>query len=103
MRRAARSRRDALLRGWPQVDGCAPMPAVEAGLHLCVRVDSREREQALVRRAAAAGVEVNALSDYWLPESVESADERAGLVLGFAAVPEARIAEALKVLRKAWA
>ncbi|MBD9515168.1 MULTISPECIES: PLP-dependent aminotransferase family protein [Pseudomonadaceae] len=103
MRRAARSRRDALLRGWPEVAGCAPMPAVEAGLHLCVRVDSRERELELVQRAAAVGVEVNALSDYWLPESVEPADQRAGLVLGFAAVPEARIAEALTALRKAWA
>lgn len=78
------------------------MPAVEAGLHLCVRVDSRERELELVQRALAVGVEVNALSDYWLPESGETADERAGLVLGFAAVPEARIAEALKALRKAW-
>ena len=102
MRRAARSRRDALLRGWPEVAGCAPMPAVDAGLHLCVRVDSRERELDLVQRAAAVGVEVNALSDYWLPESAEPADERAGLVLGFAAVPEARIAEALRALRKAW-
>jgi len=102
MRRAARSRRDALLRGWPEVSGCAPMPVVEAGLHLCVRVDSRERERELVQCAAAVGVEVNALSDYWLPESAEPADQRAGLVLGFAAVPEARIAEALKTLRKAW-
>ena len=78
------------------------MPAVDAGLHLCVRVDSRDRELELVQRALAVGVEVNALSDYWLPESAEPADERAGLVLGFAAVPEARIAEALRALRKAW-
>ncbi|WP_371370372.1 PLP-dependent aminotransferase family protein [Pseudomonas sp. QL9] len=102
MRRAARARRDALLRGWPEVPGCAPMPTVEAGLHLCVRVESRERERWLVERALQAGVEVNALSDYWLPESAEHPDERAGLVLGFAAVPEVRIAEALKALRKAW-
>jgi GntR family transcriptional regulator/MocR family aminotransferase len=102
MRRAARARRDALLRGWPEVPGCAPMPPVEAGLHLCVRVESRERERWLVERALQAGVEVNALSDYWLPESTEPEDERAGLVMGFAAVPEARIAEALKTLRKAW-
>ncbi|VFT40573.1 GntR family transcriptional regulator [Pseudomonas aeruginosa] len=40
MRRAARARRDALLRGWPEAPGCQPLPAVEAGLHLCVRVDS---------------------------------------------------------------
>jgi GntR family transcriptional regulator/MocR family aminotransferase len=47
-------------------------------------------------------VELNALSDYWLADSGEPEDRRAGLVLGFAAVPEARIAEALQALRKAW-
>ena len=103
MRGAARSRRDALLAGWPtEVPGCAPLPAVEAGLHLCVRVDSLARERALIASAAAVGVELNALSDYWLAHSVEPEDRRAGLVLGFAAVPEARIAEALQALRKAW-
>jgi len=103
MRGAARSRRDALLAGWPtEVPGCAPLPAVEAGLHLCVRVDSLARERALIAAAAAVGVELNALSDYWLADSSEPEDQRAGLVLGFAAVPEARIAEALQALRKAW-
>jgi GntR family transcriptional regulator / MocR family aminotransferase len=103
MRSAARSRRDALLGGWPrQVPGCAPLPAVEAGLHLCVRVDSLARERELVAAAASAGVEVNGLSDYWLADSEEPEDRRAGLVLGFAAVSEARIAEALQALRRAW-
>ena len=103
MRGAARSRRDALLAGWPaEVPGCAPLPVVEAGLHLCVRVDSLARERALIAAAAGVGVELNALSDYWLAHSVEPEDQRAGLVLGFAAVPEARIAEALQALRKAW-
>ncbi|HEX5841448.1 MAG TPA: PLP-dependent aminotransferase family protein, partial [Pseudomonas sp.] len=99
----ARSRRDALLAGWPQhVPGCAPLPLVEAGLHLCVRVDSLARERELIAAAAEVGVELNALSGYWLADSAEPEDQRAGLVLGFAAVPEARIAEALQALRKAW-
>ncbi|RUJ25959.1 PLP-dependent aminotransferase family protein [Pseudomonas aeruginosa] len=102
MRRAARARRDALLRGWPEAPGCQPLPAVEAGLHLCVRVDSLARERALIAAAAAAGVEVSALSDYWMDDSSVAPDDRAGLVLGFAAVPEARIDEALRALRKAW-
>ena len=103
MRGAARSRRDALLAGWPQnVPGCAPLPAVEAGLHLCVRVDSLARERELIAAAAEVGVELSALSGYWLAHSAEPEDQRAGLVLGFAAVPEARIAEALQALRKAW-
>lgn len=103
MRAAARSRRDALLAGWPQrVPGCAPLPAVEAGLHLCVRVDNLARERALLAAAARVGVELNGLSRYWLPDGDTPADVRAGLVLGFAAVPEDEIARALAVLRGAW-
>ncbi|WP_236215439.1 MocR-like pyridoxine biosynthesis transcription factor PdxR [Metapseudomonas otitidis] len=103
MRQAARARRDALLRDWPAaIPGCAPMPAVEAGLHLCIRVDSLAREQALLGAARAAGVEMNGLSSYWLEDSDTPVDNRAGLVLGFAAVPEPAIAEAVRVLRRAW-
>ena len=103
MRSAARSRRDALLAGWPpNIPGCAPLPLVEAGLHLCVRVTSLARERELIAAAAEVGVELNALSGYWLADSAEPEDQRAGLVLGFAAVPEARIAEALQALRQAW-
>ncbi|MBD8492025.1 MocR-like pyridoxine biosynthesis transcription factor PdxR [Pseudomonas syringae] len=103
MRRAALSRRNALLAGWPQdLSGCEPMPQGVAGLHVAVKVDSLAREQQLVAQAAAVGVEVNPLSDYWLPESTTPADQRAGLVLGFAAVPEPAIADALARLRKAW-
>ena len=102
MREAARIRRDALLQGWPQVPGCAPLPAVEAGLHLSVRVESLQRETELVAAALAAGVEVSALSGYWLADSITPPDQRAGPVLGFAAVPEAQIGAALQALRKAW-
>jgi GntR family transcriptional regulator/MocR family aminotransferase len=103
MRSAARSRRDALLAGWPQnVPGCAPLPVVEAGLHLCVRVDSLARERELISAAAQVGVEISALSSYWLPDSQEPEERRAGLVLGFAAVPEGQIDEALLALRRAW-
>ena len=104
MRAAARSRRDTLLAHWPQhIPGCAPLPAVEAGLHLCVRVVSLARERELVSAARAAGVEMNGLSEYWLASGSPVADEPAGLVLGFAAVPEAQIIEAIQTLRRAWA
>ncbi|MFT0179337.1 PLP-dependent aminotransferase family protein [Pseudomonas benzopyrenica] len=102
MRRAARSRRDALLAGWPEVAGCATPGVPVAGLHLCLPVVSLAREAELVAQAAAVGVELNALSRYWLPEGSTPPDARAGLVLGFAAVPEARIVEALARLRRAW-
>ena len=103
MRQAARSRRDALLAAWPQaIPGCAPLPTVEAGLHLSIRVESLTRERELIGGARAAGIEMNPLSDYWLPGSETAEDDRAGLVLGFAAVPEAQIVEAVQTLRRAW-
>ncbi|MBV6285527.1 PLP-dependent aminotransferase family protein [Pseudomonas aegrilactucae] len=104
MRRAALSRRDALLAGWPaNVAGMAPLPDVAAGLHLKIDVDSRAREQDLIARAGAVGVDINALSDYWLPDTPAPEDSRAGLVLGFAAVHETAIAQALARLAHAWA
>ena len=103
MRNAARARRDALLAGWPEsVPGCAPLPEVHAGLHMSVRCDSLAREQALIAAAARVGVEINALSVQWLPEGNTAPDQRGGLVMGFAAVPEQAIFEALQALRRAW-
>ncbi|WP_070887037.1 PLP-dependent aminotransferase family protein [Pseudomonas sp. D2-3] len=103
MRNAARARRDALLAGWPaDVPGCAPLPEVHAGLHLSVRCESLARERELIAAAAAVGVEINPLSVQWLPEGDTPADQRAGLVMGFAAVPEQAIFEALQALRRAW-
>ncbi|MGG5288085.1 PLP-dependent aminotransferase family protein [Pseudomonas shirazensis] len=103
MRRAALSRRNVLKAGWPTtVTGLGAMPEVAAGLHVMVPVDNFAREQELVALAEAAGVEVNPLSGYWLDDSDEPVDKRAGLVLGFAAVPEAQIADAVMRLRKAW-
>ncbi len=103
MRRAALSRRNALLVGWPSgMPGVGPLPGVAAGLHMTVRVDSLAREQQLLEQARQVDVEVNGLSSYWLPNSTTPMDQRAGLVLGFAAVPEPAIALALQRLRGAW-
>lgn len=103
MRKAALSRRNVLKAGWPvDIPGLDAMPEVAAGLHVKVDVDNFAREQELVAKAEAVGVEVTALSGFWLADSEEPVDKRAGLVLGFAAVPEGEIAEALMQLRKAW-
>ncbi|MCK3842140.1 MULTISPECIES: PLP-dependent aminotransferase family protein [unclassified Pseudomonas] len=103
MRRAALNRRNALLVGWPsELPGVGALPSVAAGLHLTVRVDSLAREQALLAQARAVDVEINGLSGYWLADTGPPPDQRAGLVLGFAAVPEAAIAQALARLRRAW-
>ncbi|WP_160108467.1 PLP-dependent aminotransferase family protein [Pseudomonas izuensis] len=103
MRRAALSRRNTLLNGWPQgVAGVGSLPAVSAGLHLAVAVDNLARERQLIEQAAGVDVEINGLSSYWLPDSTVPIDQRAGLVLGFAAVPEPAIELALARLREVW-
>ncbi|GID04963.1 PLP-dependent aminotransferase family protein [Pseudomonas sp. 008] len=103
MRRAALSRRNCLLGGWPAgMTGVGSLPAVSAGLHLTVSVDSLARERQLIEQAESVGVEINGLSNYWLPDSRTPVDQRAGLVLGFAAVPEPAIESALARLRQVW-
>ncbi|MNF96006.1 HTH-type transcriptional regulatory protein GabR [compost metagenome] len=103
MRRAALSRRNTLLNGWPlDIPGIGKLPTVAAGLHMTVPVDSVARERELIELASSVDVEVNGLSSYWLPESVTPMDQRAGLVLGFAAVPEKAIESALERLRRVW-
>ncbi|WP_247255255.1 PLP-dependent aminotransferase family protein [Pseudomonas moorei] len=103
MRRAALSRRNALLGGWPlDMPGVGPLPTVAAGLHMTVPVDSVAREHELIELARGVDVEINGLSSYWLPDSSTPIDQRAGLVLGFAAVPEQAIGVALERLRSVW-
>jgi len=103
MRRAALSRRNTLLAHWPDdIPGCSAMPKVVAGLHVAVKVGSLAREAELIRKAESVGVEISPLSSYWLPDSSEPVDNRAGLVLGFAAVPEVEIVRALERLKQVW-
>ncbi|WP_330205763.1 MocR-like pyridoxine biosynthesis transcription factor PdxR [Pseudomonas sp. AM14(2022)] len=103
MRRAALSRRNVLLGGWPQnIAGVGQLPGVAAGLHLTVPVASVARESQLIELARSVDVEINGLSSYWLPDSTTPVDQRAGLVLGFAAVPERAIEAALERLRTVW-
>ncbi|WP_454870679.1 MocR-like pyridoxine biosynthesis transcription factor PdxR [Pseudomonas lini] len=103
MRRAALSRRNVLLNGWPvDIPGVGKLPSVAAGLHLTVRVDSVARERELIEQATSVGVEINGLSSYWLPDTTLPEDQRAGLVLGFAAVPETAIESALARLKEIW-
>ncbi|MEB0047133.1 MULTISPECIES: PLP-dependent aminotransferase family protein [unclassified Pseudomonas] len=103
MRRAALSRRNTLLAGWPMdIPGVGSLPSVAAGLHLTVRVESQALEKELIEKATRADIEINALSSYWLPGSQQPLDQRAGLVLGFAAVPEVDIISALGHLDKLW-
>ncbi|TDF83316.1 PLP-dependent aminotransferase family protein [Pseudomonas sp. H9] len=103
MRRAALARRNALLNAWPrEISGVGAMPVVAAGLHLTLPVQGIERERELIEQAERVGVEISALSNFWLPGTPDEGKSRAGLVIGFAAVPESSIKIAVEQLKKVW-
>jgi GntR family transcriptional regulator/MocR family aminotransferase len=78
-------------------DHLSPMPSV-AGLHLAAlcRMLSADQLRAVVARASDDGVEVQELSRF----AVDGVKTRAGLVLGYGAIPTNRIAEGLRLLRR---
>ena len=87
MRRAALSRRNALMAGWPvDIPGVGELPEMVAGLHVKVDVDNFARERWLVEKALEVGVELNGLGDYWLPDTPAAVDKKAGLVLGLSLI-----------------
>jgi GntR family transcriptional regulator/MocR family aminotransferase len=94
--RVYRERREVLLAGLR--DGCgdslAVVPSV-AGLHVCAwLVDASGDDTAVVTRAAAAGVALEALSPRFRDQ-----EPAPGVVLGFGGITAARIPEALARLR----
>ncbi len=107
MRRAALERRDALLSAWAQ-DLSPSLPAawrglrpqaIDAGLQAFVPLASRALETRLQAAAAAAGIELGALSQVG---GLPAHSQQAGLILGFAAVPPAEIRRAVAALAQAW-
>lgn len=98
-RREYAARHDRLLRILERdfARWLAPVPAL-AGLHLTatLRSGGLRLEQEVAQRAAAAGVGLDRLSAYCAPAS----PPQAGVVLGYGAVSEARIAEGLSRLRE---
>ncbi len=101
MRRAARERRDALLDAWTHhIEPLGlPLPAPEAGLHAYLPLPDARLEHRLTEAAAAAQLEVGAMRRVGgLPE----ASGRAGLVLGFAAVPPAELKASVRKLAQGW-
>ncbi len=101
MRRAARERRDALLGAWARhIEPLGlPLPAPEAGLHAYLPLPEAGLERRLTEAASAAQLEVGAMRPVGgLPE----VSARAGLVLGFAALPPAATRRAVQTLAQAW-
>ena len=75
--------------------------ASDGGLDLAVHFRQGRDEQAIVQRGLAAGLELRALSHYvTAPEETKTGLFAPGLLLGFASVTEAEIAQGATVLRK---
>jgi GntR family transcriptional regulator/MocR family aminotransferase len=94
VRSRQRRRRDALLAGLAQHLSQARVTGVAAGLHLLILLDGEE-DTVLAERAAAHGVLVHPLS--WHRQRPGPP----GLVIGYAAQPPDRLAEAAQRLGKA--
>ncbi|WP_127501516.1 PLP-dependent aminotransferase family protein [Actinoplanes solisilvae] len=88
VRTRQRRRRDALLEGLRRHLPQARVTGVAAGLHFLIMLDGDEPDTALAQRAAAYGVVVHPLSWHRMEPGPP------GLVLGYAAHPPDRLAEA---------
>lgn len=103
MRRAARERRDALLQAWSQhllpLHPQHRLQPVPAGLQAFLPLADRAEETRLAERARRAGIELGALAQMG---GLPAHSQQAGLVLGFASVPTAEIAPAVRALAQAW-
>jgi GntR family transcriptional regulator/MocR family aminotransferase len=85
-RLACRRRRDRLvaaLRGRG-----ARVTGIAAGLHAVCEVPGTAAERALVARAAGHGLALDGLGHYRAGQAAGPADDRAGLVIGYARPPE---------------
>jgi len=97
MRTLYAERQAALLaaagREW---NGLLDVRGSEAGMHVVGWLPAGKDDREISRRAAAAGVAVPALSDYYL-----GAGARPGLLLGYASIGRPKITEGAKRLAAA--
>lgn len=92
-------RLEALTQGVRRL-GLGTLSPVHSGLHVLLSVGGRVPAHELVGAAAAQGVRLSRVCDYGVMTRTES-DERA-VLLGFAGMDEAQIAEGLSALARAW-
>jgi len=108
MRRRYAARQAALLEAARRhLDGLLSLAPDEAGLHLVARLGprlaGRMSDRAAAARAAAAGIAVTPLSDFYMDGALAADPANQGLMLGYAAVPENEIEPAVKRLAAALA
>lgn len=100
MRALYKSRHDTLLAALKEWDADFRISGENAGVHLLLHFNDGRSEEELIGLAAAKGVKVYGLSEYY----VERRNERpeAVILLGYANMDEGKIAEAVRLLKEAW-
>lgn len=71
-----------------------------AGLHLLLTAKDNRTEKDLVAKAAAAGVKVYPLSQYYIKPSSKAIKNT--IILGYAKLSEQELLEGIRLLKKAW-
>jgi GntR family transcriptional regulator/MocR family aminotransferase len=99
MRRRYRARRDVLAAALAEHLPGARVRGVSAGIHLYVELPDGSDEDAIVARAARAGVAVAGARPLWWPERAAAAPP--ALVLGYAGMGETRLVKAAELLGQA--
>ncbi|MGW6542256.1 MocR-like pyridoxine biosynthesis transcription factor PdxR [Streptomyces massasporeus] len=100
--RAYRDRRDALVAALDAHFPGAEVSGIAAGLHVIATLPRRYGpEERFLARVAEAGVAVRPLSAYAHGPAGAEGDEEIRLVLGYAHVPPARIAEGVRLMAEA--
>ena len=101
-REAYAERRGAMLDGLGRrLDGMLACGAADTGLDVCVRLTGRLDEATAVARAAAAGVDLRALSYFSHPEAGPDCAAPPGMLLGFSAFTPEQIARGVLRLAQA--
>ncbi len=102
MRTIYKARKDCLVEELRKMPFSSRMTIIgeNAGLHLLLRINSSISEKALLALAAAQGVKLYGLSDYYL-DSTETAPDHC-VVLGYANYTEDEIRDMVSLLNKAW-
>ena len=71
-----------------------------AGIHILLTARSGETEEALIRKAAEAGVKVYGLSSYFIHP--EHNHRPSTVILGYASLDEAQIEAGIRILKECW-
>jgi len=100
MRNIYRKKREVLVNKILGTNSPVQILGADAGLHLLIRVNNGMDEKELVEAALKAGVRVYGISRYYMDKTCSG--ELPEILLGYAAMTENEISEAVERLEKVW-